>query len=290
MRIIILGSNGLLGNTIIRYFFENFNYETFGFCRDSSKLGFLNKNNFQRINVVKDIFNTEDLKKKIEKIKPDVIINSIGITNKIKNENSNFIQKIIQVNSLFPHQLQLLCLQLGIRLIHLSSDCVFSGDKGFYSEQDNPDPIDIYGKSKLLGELDYENTITIRKSVIGHEINSKNGLLEWFLKQEGEVKGYKKAIFSGITVLELARVIDMYIIPNQNLRGVYHISGQSISKYNLLKIIASEYKKVIKIVPNEEVKIDRSLNSTKFNKITGYQSEAWPKLIKSMANFNLLGQ
>ncbi|MDC3031267.1 SDR family oxidoreductase [Prochlorococcus sp. AH-716-P08] len=288
MRIIILGSNGLLGNTIIRYFFENFNYETFGFCRDSSKLGFLNKNNFQRINVVKDIFNTEDLKKKIEKIKPDVIINSIGITNKIKNENSNFIQKIIQVNSLFPHQLQKLCLQLGIRLIHLSSDCVFSGDKGFYSEQDNPDPIDIYGKSKLLGELDYENTITIRKSVIGHEINSKNGLLEWFLKQEGEVKGYKKAIFSGITVLELAKVIDMHIIPNQNLRGVYHVSGQSISKYNLLKIIASEYKKVIKIVPNEEVKIDRSLNSTKFNKITGYQSEAWPKLIKSMAKFNLL--
>ena len=290
MRIIILGSNGLLGNTIIRYFFENFNYETYGFCRDSSKLGFLNKNDFKRIKIVKDIFNTEDLKKKIEKIKPDVIINSIGITNKIKNQNSNFIQKIIHVNSLFPHQLQQLCLQLDIRLIHLSSDCVFSGDKGFYSEQDNPDPIDIYGKSKLLGELDYENTITIRKSVIGHEISSKNGLLEWFLKQEGEVKGYKKAIFSGITVLELAKVIDMHIIPNQNLRGVYHVSGQSISKYNLLKIIASEYKKVIKIVPNEEVKIDRSLNSIKFNKITGYQSEAWPKLIKSMAKFNLLRQ
>ena len=235
MRIIILGSNGLLGNTIIRYFFENFNYETYGFCRDSSKLGFLNKNDFKRIKIVKDIFNTEDLKKKIEKIKPDVIINSIGITNKIKNQNSNFIQKIIHVNSLFPHQLQQLCLQLDIRLIHLSSDCVFSGDKGFYSEQDNPDPIDIYGKSKLLGELDYENTITIRKSVIGHEISSKNGLLEWFLKQEGEVKGYKKAIFSGITVLELAKIIDMHIIPNQNLRGVYHVSGQSISKYNLLK-------------------------------------------------------
>ena len=290
MRIIILGSNGLLGNTIIRYFFENFNYETYGFCRDSSKLGFLNKNDFKRIKIVKDIFNTEDLKKKIEKIKPDVIINSIGITNKIKNQNSNFIQKIIHINSLFPHQLQQLCLQLDIRLIHLSSDCVFSGDKGFYSEQDNPDPIDIYGKSKLLGELDYENTITIRKSVIGHEISSKNGLLEWFLKQEGEVKGYKKAIFSGITVLELAKVIDMHIIPNQNLRGVYHVSGQSISKYNLLKIIASEYKKVIKIIPNEEVKIDRSLNSIKFNKITGYQSEAWPKLIKSMAKFNLLRQ
>ena len=169
----------------------------------------------------------------------------------------------------------------------MSSDCVFSGEKGFYSERDIPDPVDIYGKSKLLGELDFQNSITIRKSVIGHEYNSNNGLLEWFLKQEGKVKGYKKAIFSGITVLELAKIIDMYIIPNPNLRGLFHVSGQSISKYNLLKIIASEYKKIIDIIPNEEVKIDRSLNSTKFNKITGYQSKPWPKLIKSMAKYNL---
>ena len=287
MRIIVLGANGLLGNTIIKYFFENCKHETFGFCRDSTKLGFLNTSYLERINIVRDIFDTEDLKNKIKKIRPDVIINSIGITNKIKNKDLNFTQQIIQVNSLFPHQLQKICIQFDIRLIHLSSDCVFSGEKGFYSERDIPDPVDIYGKSKLLGELDFQNSITIRKSVIGHEYNSNNGLLEWFLKQEGKVKGYKKAIFSGITVLELAKIIDMYIIPNPNLRGLFHVSGQSISKYNLLKIIASEYKKIIDIIPNEEVKIDRSLNSTKFNKITGYQSKPWPKLIKSMAKFNL---
>ena len=287
MRIIVLGANGLLGNTIIKYFFENCKHETFGFCRDSTKLGFFNTSYLERINIVRDIFDTEDLKNKIKKIRPDVIINSIGITNKIKNKDLNFTQQIIQVNSLFPHQLQKICIQFDIRLIHLSSDCVFSGEKGFYSERDIPDPVDIYGKSKLLGELDFQNSITIRKSVIGHEYNSNNGLLEWFLKQEGKVKGYKKAIFSGITVLELAKIIDMYIIPNPNLRGLFHVSGQSISKYNLLKIIASEYKKIIDIIPNEEVKIDRSLNSTKFNKITGYQSKPWPKLIKSMAKFNL---
>ena len=252
MKLLILGSNGLLGNTFTKYFFEKTNYETYGFLRDSSKLKFFKRNYISRLIIIQNILDFNDLRRKIKELMPDVIINCIGQTNKIPGQNLNNIEKYINLNSLFPFILKEICIEIKSRLIHFSSDCVFSGENGFYSEKDNPDPIDIYGKSKLLGELNNENIITIRKSVIGHELDSKKGLLEWFLNQEGSVEGYKEAIFSGLTVLELARIIDMYILPNKDLKGIIHISGDPISKYDLLKIIANQYNKIIKIEPNEE--------------------------------------
>ena len=290
MKLLILGANGLLGNTLTKYFFEKNNYETYGFLRDSSKLKFFKRKHISRLIIIQDVLNIYDLRRKIKKLMPDVIINCIGQTNKIRGENLNNIEKYINLNSLFPFRLKEICGEIKSRLIHFSSDCVFSGEKGFYSEKDNPDPTDIYGKSKLLGELDYENIITIRKSVIGHELDSKKGLLEWFLNYEGIVEGYKEAIFSGLTVLELARIIDMYILPNKDIKGIIHLSGDPISKYNLLKIIANQYNKIIKIEPNEEIKIDRSLNSDNFKNLTGYKSEPWSLLVKSMEEFNLLNQ
>ena len=173
-------------------------------------------------------------------------------------------------------------------MIHFSTDCIFSGNKGFYSEKDIPDPPDIYGRSKLLGELNYENTLTIRKSVIGHELETKKGLLEWFLAQNNYVQGYKNVIFSGITVLELARLIDTYIIPRSDLKGILNISGQSISKFDLLKLLANVYNKSIEIIPNESMNINRTLNGSQFNKLTGYRISPWSSLIKSMYEFNLL--
>ena len=290
MKLLILGANGLLGNTLTKYFFEKNNYETYGFLRDSSKLKFFKRKHISRLIIIQDVLNIYDLRRKIKKLMPDVIINCIGQTNKIRGENLNNIEKYINLNSLFPFRLKEICGEIKSRLIHFSSDCVFSGEKGFYSEKDNPDPTDIYGKSKLLGELDYENIITIRKSVIGHELDSKKGLLEWFLNYEGIVEGYKEAIFSGLTVLELARIIDMYILPNKDIKGIIHLSGDPISKYNLLKIIANQYNKIIKIEPNEDIKIDRSLNSDNFKNLTGYKSEPWSLLVKSMEEFNLLNQ
>ena len=290
MKLLILGANGLLGNTLTKYFFEKNNYETYGFLRDSSKLKFFKRKHISRLIIIQDVLNIYDLRRKIKKLMPDVIINCIGQTNKIRGENLNNIEKYIKLNSLFPFRLKEICGEIKSRLIHFSSDCVFSGEKGFYSEKDNPDPTDIYGKSKLLGELDYENIITIRKSVIGHELDSKKGLLEWFLNHEGIVEGYKEAIFSGLTVLELARIIDMYILPNKDIKGIIHLSGDPISKYNLLKIIANQYNKIIKIEPNEDIKIDRSLNSDNFKNLTGYKSEPWSLLVKSMEEFNLLNQ
>ena len=290
MKLLILGSNGLLGNTLTKYFFEKSNYETYGFLRDSSKLKFFKKKYINRLIIIQNILNTTDLRRNIKALMPDVIINCIGQTNKISGKNLDNIENYININSLFPFRLKEICDEIQSRLIHFSSDCVFSGEKGFYSERDNPDPPDIYGKSKLLGEIDDENIITIRKSVIGHELDSRKGLLEWFLNQEGSVEGYKEAIFSGLTVLELARIIDMYILPNKNLKGIIHISGEPISKYDLLKIIANQYNKLNEIVPNKEIKINRSLNSEYFRNLTGYRSNPWPLLVKSMEEFNLLNQ
>lgn len=290
MKLLILGSNGLLGNTLTKYFFKKSNYETFGLLRDSSKLKFFKKEDINRLIFINDVLDYENLKIKIKKLKPNVIINCIGLTNKLKKQDISITEKYINVNSIFPHKLQKICIELSIRLIHLSSDCVFSGRKGFYSESDYPDPIDIYGRSKILGELEHDNTVTIRKSVIGHELVSKRGLLEWFLNQEIKVEGYKEAFFSGLTVLELAKIIDMYIIPNQNLKGIFHISGETISKYDLLKIIANEYNKLIRIIPNQSIKINRSLNSNLFCELTGYEIKSWPFLIKSMFEFNQINK
>ena len=290
MKLLILGSSGLLGNTLTKYFFEKNNYETFGFLRDTAKLKFFKRKYINRLIIIQDILNINDLSSKIKELKPNVIINCIGQTNKIRGQNLNNLENYININSLFPFRLKAVCDEIQSRLIHFSSDCVFSGEKGFYSERDNPDPTDVYGKSKLLGELDSENIITIRKSVIGHELDSKKGLLEWFLNQEGYVEGYKEAIFSGLTVLELARIIDMYILPNKNIKGIIHLSAEPISKYDLLKIIANQYNKIINIKPNKEIKIDRSLNSQYFKKVTGYKSVPWPSLIKSMKEFYYLNK
>ena len=288
MKILILGSNGLVGNTITRYFFEKENYQTIAILRDYSKLKLFQKKFHQKFLVIENILDYEKTKKIIKSVKPDILINCLGITNKEITINPKQIEKFIIINSLFPHWLQRLCSNIGARLIHFSTDCIFSGKKGFYSEKDIPDPPDIYGRSKLLGELNYENTLTIRKSVIGHELETKKGLLEWFLAQNNYVQGYKNVIFSGITVLELARLIDTYIIPRSDLKGILNISGQSISKFDLLKILANVYNKSIEIIPNESMNINRTLNGSQFNKLTGYRISPWSSLVKSMYEFNLL--
>jgi dTDP-4-dehydrorhamnose reductase len=172
------------------------------------------------------------------------------------------------------------------RLIHISTDCIFSGLKGNYAENDTPDATDLYGKTKLLGEINYKNAVTIRTSVIGHEVSTTQGLLDWFLSQSGVVKGFEKAIFSGLTNIELAKIIYKTIIPNYNLKGIYHISGETISKYRLLLIIKKIYNmKNIVIISEKKKKINRSLNSNYFKNETGYKSPAWLKMIKEMHKY-----
>ena len=283
-RLLILGSTGLLGSTILKYFSTKTNYECFGAIRKNSDRKKLNNINNLKLHKI-DFNKPNDIRKAFISIKPYLIINCIGVVKQVLNKNSN--SEIIRVNSFLPHYLSELANENNkIRFIHFSTDCVFSGTLGNYSENDIADAKDIYGSSKILGEVNNSNTLTLRTSIIGHELKTRYSLLNWFLSQKKSIKGYKKAIFSGLTTLEISRVLEKYIIPNKKMRGIYHLSGNPISKYDLLNIIKKTYKKKIKIMPDSKIKINRSLNSSLFQKTTGYKPTTWDQLIKAMYEFN----
>jgi dTDP-4-dehydrorhamnose reductase len=183
---------------------------------------------------------------------------------------------------LMPHRLAKLCALIGARLVHISTDCVFSGEKGGYVESDFTDARDVYGKSKALGEVDYPHTITLRTSTIGHELNSADGLLDWFLSQNKYCKGYNRAIFSGVPTVILAQIIRDVVIPHKELSGIYHVAAKSINKHELLKLIAEVYGKSTQIIYDDSLVIDRSLNADKFRAATGYVAPEWLELIRVM--------
>jgi len=282
-KVLILGSTGLLGSTILKYFSIKSNFKCFGTIRKSSdkkKLKYINKVKLYKV----DFDKSRSLRKVFSMIKPNLVINCIGVVKQVLNNNMN--SEIIRVNSFLPHYLSELANENNeIRFIHFSTDCVFSGLKGRYLESDVTDAKDIYGVSKMLGEVDKSNTLTLRTSIIGQELQTNYSLLNWFLSQKKQIKGYKNAIFSGLTAPEIARVIHNYVIPNKKIRGIYHLSGKPISKYDLLYILKKIYKKKIKIVPDLKIKINRSLNSNLFQKATGYKPPTWNKLIEEMYEF-----
>jgi dTDP-4-dehydrorhamnose reductase len=231
-----------------------------------------------------DVENTDALAGFLQEVRPDVIVNCVGVVKQLSSAANPLVA--IPINAILPHRLARLADLLGARLIHVSTDCVFSGRKGDYRESDIPDAEDLYGRSKLLGEVDYPNAVTLRTSIIGRELGSCNGLVEWFLSQRGSVRGYRRAIFSGLTTDELVRVIADRILPNPNLRGVYHVSVAPISKFDLLGIVRDVYGVETEIEPDDAVAIDRSLNSDRFRKATGYAPPSWPELIHCMRRFD----
>jgi dTDP-4-dehydrorhamnose reductase len=183
---------------------------------------------------------------------------------------------------MLPHRRARLCALAGARLVHVSTDCVFSGGRGNYAESDAADALDLYGRSKHMGEVDYPNAITLRTSIIGHELDSRHGLLEWFLAQSGQCKGFTRAVFSGLPTVELARVVRDFVLQQPALRGVYHVSAAPIDKYTLLKLVARVYGKSIDIVADDQLAIDRSLNSSRFSQASGYQAPPWETLVQAM--------
>lgn len=215
--------------------------------------------------------------------RPNVVVNCVGIVKQDAAAKDPITS--ISINSLFPHQLAEGCRGLGARLIHLSTDCVFSGAKGNYSEADYADPQDLYGRTKLLGEVSANNCLTIRTSMIGRELRGSHGLVEWFLAQEGkQIKGFKRAIFSGFTTNALARIIADVIEREPDLSGVWHVSAEPISKFDLLTLIKQTYGLDIEIAADESFMCDRSLDSSRFAAATGFQRPAWPDMIAEMHN------
>lgn len=283
MRILILGASGMLGNAVFRFLSDDKNFRTQGTVRgEYSKFFFADSLRSGIISGI-DVENHDSLIRLFEKSKPDVVVNCIGLVKQLEDADDPLVS--IPMNSLLPHRLAKLCAIVGARLIHMSTDCVFSGLKGMYKEVDVADASDLYGRSKLLGEVDYPNAITLRTSIIGHELNGARSLICWFLSQNQSVKGYKKAIFSGLPTVEIARIIRDYVLPNPDLHGVYHVSADPINKHDLLHLVAQCYGKSIEIVEDATLIIDRSLDSSRFQIATGFKSESWPRLVGLMKEF-----
>jgi dTDP-4-dehydrorhamnose reductase len=218
----------------------------------------------------------------IRKVKPDVVINCIGIVKQLDAAKDPI--QTITVNSLFPHQLAQTCEKEHARLIHFSTDCVFSGKKGKYKATDLTDAEDLYGRTKALGEVNKKGCVTIRSSIIGRELGTRNGLVEWFLSQKGKrVQGYKNAIYSGFTTIEMANIVKMVIARRPELSGTVQIASEPISKCDLLNLIKEKMRLDIKIEPEFEHKIDRSLDGSAFNRLTDYAPPSWESMIEELA-------
>lgn len=246
------------------------NYERFGL--DGKK------NTIENVDV-EDIRLVEEV---IRRIRPQVIVNAVGLIKQLPTAKN--VIKTLTINSIFPHQLADLSQKYKARLITVSTDCVFSGEKGKYTETDISDANDLYGKSKNLGEITAENCLTIRTSIIGREINTAHSLVEWFLSNRGgKVKGFVNAVYSGFPTIILADIMAEIIEKYKNLSSLYHISSEPINKYELLRLVNEAYHAGVEIEPEENFKIDRSLDSTKFREATGFVPLDWKEMIKMMA-------
>lgn len=283
MKILVLGASGMLGNAMVRVLGEGADHEVYGTVRSESSKRFLCASIAERLLSGIDVEHHDSLLQVFIRVRPDVVINCVGLIKQLADADDPL--QAIPINSLLPHRLARLCELSGARLVHMSTDCVFAGDKGGYRESDQSDATDLYGRSKYLGEVAYPHTITLRTSIIGHELQSAHGLVNWFLSRQANCNGYTRAIFSGLPTVALAQIVRDVVIPCPALSGVYHVAAQPISKYDLLKMIAEVYGKTIEITPSDKLVIDRSLNAERFRNATGYVVPGWPELIKLMYSY-----
>ena len=285
MKVLVFGASGMIGSAIFRVLSEkmperNDVLDVWGTMRSHDALTFFAENLRGKLVSGVDVEKQDAMVRMFSRVQPDVVVNCIGLTKHHKEAEDP--QLALPLNALLPHRMADFCALAGARFIHVSTDCVFAGAKGNYTESDAPDAADVYGKSKHLGEVNYPHAITLRTSTIGHELQSAYGLLEWFLSQQGSCKGFSRAIFSGLPNNEFARVVRDLVIPRPDLHGLYHVGADPIAKFELLKLIATVYGKQIDIVQDDEFMIDRSLNSERFKQATGYSAPSWPELIHSM--------
>ena len=284
MRILVLGATGMMGSAVLRLLSETPDFIVYGSVRVPLSANLLPQQFHSMLLKDIDVGNSDSLVRVFESVRPNIVINCVGLIK--QNSLAKNVLSTIPINTLLPHRLAQLCAMSSARLIHLSTDCVFSGSKGMYTEDDTPDAIDLYGLSKLLGEVDYPHAITLRTSVIGHELEGTRSLISWFLSQQGSVTGYTKAIFSGLPSVEIARLIRDHVIPRKDLHGLYHVSSEPINKFELLNLVAKSYGKKIVIHPDSQLVIDRSLDSTRFRTATGFIPKSWPDLVQSMRDFH----
>ncbi|HQU94199.1 MAG TPA: SDR family oxidoreductase [Pyrinomonadaceae bacterium] len=278
-RILILGGSGMLGHKLVQVLGGRFDtYCTIrGTTAEVEHYGFYERG---RILESVDALNFSSVRSAIDKIRPDVVINAIGIIKQLPS--SKDVIQTLTVNSIFPHLVADLAKELGFRFIMLSTDCVFSGDKGNYSEDDVPDSTDLYGRSKQFGEVAGTNCLTIRTSIVGRELGTSHSLIDWFLSQADRVNGYSNAIFSGFPTIVLADLLGNIIEEQPDLTGLFHVSSDPISKYALLELVKNRLGLKIEIVDAPEFRIDRSLDSSAFRSSTGFEPLPWAEMVDRM--------
>lgn len=283
-KVLLLGASGMLGNALFLTIFNSNDFIIKGTLRSKNKKIF--SDDIYKNSIIRDldITNFKKLEKLITKFKPDFIINCIGITNKQILRMPKSI--VFKINSLLPLFLSQLSEIKKNKFIHISTDCVFDGKNLEYHEDSFKTATDIYGVTKSIGEEINKsvNSLIIRTSIIGHEITKKEGLLEWFLNQKKNVNGYKNVIYSGLTTIELSKII-LKILKKSKIFGLYQVSSNKISKYNLLLIIQKIYNHDIDIKKNLSNKKKLILNSKKFQRDTGIIVKSWNKQIKEMKKF-----
>jgi dTDP-4-dehydrorhamnose reductase len=281
MKVLILGGSGMLGHKLWQTLSRRFDtrvtfrrspgaYARLGLFDQSRTVGHVSAQDFD--SVVRALAST----------RPDVVVNCVGIVKQDAAAKDPY--QSINVNALFPHRLAQACGAAGARLVHVSTDCVFTGRRGHYSETDTTDAEDLYGRTKWLGEVDYEHCLTVRTSMIGRELQGAHGLVEWFLSQRGKtVRGFKRAVFSGFTTEALSAVIGDIIADHTGLRGVWHVAAEPVNKFDLLTLVKEAYGLDIEIEPDETFVCDRSLDGSRFRSATGYAPPSWPEMIERMA-------
>ena len=280
MKILILGGSGMLGHRL--WINLSKQHDVYVTVRTQSN-PFPDVPEFPKNRVICGVEGliAEEVIGTIATVKPEVVINCIGIIKQLENSNPMYP---IMVNTLLPHQIANVCRAANIRMIHISTDCVFSGNTGSYTELSESDAIDLYGRTKFLGEVYYPHCLTLRTSIIGMELKNYLGLVEWFLRQEVQVHGYTHAIYTGFTTDELSNIINDYVLPNPDLHGLYHVSSYMVNKYELLKLMNKYFEYDTDIYPSGDFHCDRSLNSMKFRNATGYIPPSWDDMISKMAS------
>ena len=279
MRILILGGSGMLGHALLETLQARHEVRATLHrpieCYRQWPL-FHHGNSFGGI----DLRSPAELERVLEQFQPEAVVNCAGLVKQRDDAKDTLMN--LEINATAPHRIAGLCRDAGARLIHLSTDCVFSGRKGMYAENDNADAEDIYGRAKLLGEPGGPHSLTLRTSFVGRELSRKLGLLEWFLAQRGPIRGFRRAIFSGFTTLELSRVIEMLLTRFPDASGLYHVSSEPIDKYTLLKLLQDHFRQPVTITGDDSIVIDRSLDSSRFRHNFQYRPPEWPAMVDEL--------
>lgn len=282
MNVLILGATGMLGYSLFSNLADYAELTVKGTVRSiNGKHAFFEKYQDKLLLGI-DVTDIASIEQAIIEAKPDVVINCIGLIK--QHDIAKQHVAAIEINALLPHQLAALCDQYNTRLIHFSTDCVFDGKQGMYLETDLPSATDLYGRTKCLGEINYGRHLTLRTSIIGHELDSAVSLVDWFLSQRGAVNGFSKAVFSGLPTCYIAKLLADNILYKPEICGLYHLSVEPIDKHSLISLVADIYGKEIEINESNQLVIDRSLNSSSLRQALDLNVPSWRELIEFMHN------